>query len=161
MPYPSLEPLLKPSLQSHAMQGAMYSTTAHGFVAFFGGPLAVALFSLWGARRIGLLRRHALLYAAFLLLALTAVLGIVWLRAHTWPGWFNIGGTPAASARYSLQLTGLALFGLIYWRMGPYFRIGTLNQRPPSPWLAAIVCIALAILAIMLTAGVLLPFLDR
>lgn len=158
MPEPSLESLLKPSLQGHAMQGAMYSTTAHGFVAFFGGPLAVVLFSLWGVRRTGLLRQHGLLYALLLLLALATVATIVWWRTHGWPAGFNLGGTAASTARYTLQLTGMAMFGLIYWCMGPYFRVSTLNQRPPGPWLAGIVCIGLAILFTGLLAGTILPW---
>lgn len=134
------EHLLRPSLAG-ADQPAprLYSTQSSFLVAFIGGPAAIVLYSALNSWR---LRRPVDTVAYIVTLALVVALmldgdsgGPVF---SAFVGYFGTG-----SERYLWRLLSLAAFGAFYLMHRKQHRSAQLfGDKPPSPWIAGIACIA-------------------
>lgn len=136
------ESLLSPSLSAaaRAPSTALYSVQSGFLVAFFGGGFGIILYSAlnsWKLRRP--LDALAYVAAAALLTALMAAAVAGWAPLVSL---FTMLG--AGSARYFLRALSLLLFGAFYLLHRKQHRSATLfGIASLSPWIPAIVCIAL------------------
>ncbi|QEY16371.1 hypothetical protein D0C16_10495 [Cellvibrio sp. KY-GH-1] len=132
-----LEALLQPSLNKRTPTGTLYSAGSHVIVGFFGGPLAMVLFSMWGAHKIHQLGNKLYLYLGCLALALITYGVLFWLLMHGWPEILNLRSSSGKSADLISTLFAVGLCGLMYLALKDYFRVGELvADGAPSPWVA-------------------------
>lgn len=136
------ESLLTPSLTPSAAPAAQLYSVQSGFlVAFFGGPLAIILYSAlnsWKLRR----PLEALAYLAALVLCVGVLVAIVTGLLPL--GWLaDIIGNSAAEVLW--RALSIALFGAFYLMHRKQHRSAALfGAKPPSPWIPAIACAVLA-----------------
>ena len=107
-----IDSLLQASLSQHQPKRPMYSVTAHALVAFFGGPVALVLFSGLSVHHIGLLRPHLKYY----ILLLLGVLGVTYFMSFWlvtgWPDWLRTPRIPSKICAAGLaQATGFSQAG--------------------------------------------------
>jgi len=116
----------------------MYSVTAHALVAFFGGPVALVLFSGLSVRHIGLLKKHVVYY----ILLLLGVLGVTYFLSFwlvtSWPVWLAIGSKASTSFKLVNRILALGLLGVLYIFQRHYFSISNFHDDKSSPWVPAI-----------------------
>ena len=133
-----IDSLLQASLSQHQPKRPMYSVTAHALVAFFGGPIALVLFSGLSIRHIGLLRQNIIYYV----LLLVAVLGLTVLMsfwmATGWPDWLAVASKSSSSFKLVNRVIALGLFGVIYLFQRHYFSISQMKGEASNPWVPAI-----------------------
>lgn len=134
----SIDGLLQPSLSQHQPKKPMYSVTSHALVAFFGGPIALVLFSGLSIRHIGLLKQHLVYYVLLLIGALGATFFLSFLMVTGWPEWLAIGSKASSSFKLTNRVLALALFGVIYLFQRHYFSISNLHKEDSNPWIPAI-----------------------
>ncbi len=138
--------LLKPSLTKTSAP-PLYSTRANFFVAFFGGPLAITLFSALNARRLRRLGQDL----PFYLLGLALYLGLfAWLALNYPTGPDLLEGALEARRnpfiRYGGRFLGLVLWGGYYLRHRPFHKASDLlGLDSPNPWGPALACFGLAL----------------
>ena len=137
----NLEALLQPSLKKRAPTGTLYSAGSHVVVGFFGGPLVMVLFSMWGAYRIHQLGNKLPLYIGSLILALVSYGILLWLLTNGWPDVLNLRQTPGKSADLIVTLVAVALCGLMYLGLKDFFRVGEVVGDAPSPWVAGAIAV--------------------
>lgn len=135
------ESLLTPSLSPSAAPAAtLYSTQSAFVLAFFGGPIAVVLYSAlnsWKLRR----PLDALLYLAGLAAACAYIIGV---RTGYAPlvRLVNVIGDSGREAVW--RALALALCSLVYLMHRKHHRSAALfGGKHPSPWIPAIACAAL------------------
>lgn len=134
-----LDALLQPSLKRCAPTGALYSAGSHVMVGFFGGPLAMVFFSMWGAYKIHQLGNKLSLYLCCLVLALVSYGVLFWLLTQGWPEILNLRSTPGKSADLISTLFAVGLCGLMYLALKDFFRVGeVVGDGAPSPWIAGV-----------------------
>lgn len=133
-----IEGLLQPSLSQHQPKKPMYSVTAHALVAFFGGPIALVLFSGLSVRHIGLLRQHLVYYLLLLIGAIAATYFMSFWLVTGWPEWLAIGSKASSSFKLVNRLLALALFGVIFLFQRHYFSISNFHKDDSNPWIPAI-----------------------
>ena len=136
-----LETLLQPSLKTAVPTGALYSVGAHVIVGFFGGPLVLVLFSMWGAFRIRQLNNKLVLYVGCLILALASYLVLIWLLHTGWPELLDLRGTPGKSADLLNTFAALTICGLMYLGLRELFSVGELAHDAPSPMVAGAIAV--------------------
>ncbi len=146
--------LLQPSLSGDRPARPIYSAQAGFWVAFFGGPVAIALFGGLNARRLGRLRREWPLYAG--MGAIFLVLGVVFFVSPQ-----IVGMEPQSTGDQSRSFRlGSRGFALVLWLAmfalhRRYHRAAEmLGEDPPSPWKPAIAFIVIGILVSMAVAMV-------
>lgn len=142
----SLESLLEPSLQKHTPRGALYSIGAHVIVAFFGGPVALMFFSMWGAYKINKLKEHWLLYILGLLAGLALLVCVYWMLKTGWPSVLEIGSSDRSSAVNIIRIGSIFLSGYVYLGLRDYFRVGEVAGEAPSPWVTGIAAVVVGYL---------------
>lgn len=135
------ESLLTPSLSPSAAPAAnLYSTQSAFVLAFFGGPIAVILYSAlnsWKLRR----PLDALLYAAGLLAAGAYIVG--WRTGYA-PLVRLIDTIGDRGPEALWRALALALCSLVYLMHRKQHRSAALfSTKPPSPWIPAIACAVL------------------
>lgn len=147
--------LLKPELSAQADHRQIFSVQAGFFVAFLGGPVAIACFSGINSYRLGRLARDLPVY----LLAACAALALLYIFV-TQPGLFGDGETSEVARTYRLVNRGLALlsFGIFYLMHRTNYRTAALVGEPPSPWSAGIACVLFGIGLSIVATGVLSTF---
>jgi hypothetical protein len=138
-----LDALLQPSL-ARAEHAALYSVRANFLVAFFGGVYATLIFSSLNSRRLGRARTDAALYLG-IAAAWTAT--VAWcgylLASGQWPDWLLLTGSAGRDARHIGRAVSLAVFGLLYLRLRPFYTAAQLGGRQaPSPWKAGLLAVA-------------------
>jgi hypothetical protein len=136
------ESLLTPSLSPSAAPAAnLYSTQSAFVLAFFGGPLAIILYSAlnsWKLRR----PLDALLYLAGLALSIFYIVGLLGGYAPLLRLVDLIGDS---GPEVLWRALALALASTVYLLHRKQHRSAALfGARPPSPWIAAIACAVLA-----------------
>lgn len=133
-----IDSLLQASLSQHQPKRPMYSVTAHALVAFFGGPVALVLFSGLSVHHIGLLRPHLKYYVLLLL----AVLGVTYFMSFWlvtgWPEWLAVASKSSSSFKLVNRVIALGLFGVIYVFQRHYFSISQMKGEASNPWVPAI-----------------------
>ena len=134
------EHLLTPSLSASGPPVSLYSIRSSFFVAFFGGPAAILLYSGFNSWRLRRLRDIPAYLAGAALLALLVygtrddVDSFVWLR-------HELGGD---TIRVLSRALALLLCGMFYLLHKKQHRSASLfNSKAPSPWIPAIACMAL------------------
>jgi hypothetical protein len=140
-----LEALLQPSLAG-TEHAALYSVRANFLVAFFGGVYATLIFSFLNSRRLGRARTDAALYLG---IAVVWTATLAWsgylLAADQWPDWLVLTGSAGRDARHVARAVSLAVFGLLYLRLRPFYTAAQLGGREsPSPWKAGLLAVALS-----------------
>ena len=144
-----MQDLLQPSLSGDMPARPIYSAQAGFWVAFFGGPMAIALFGGLNARRLGRLRREWPLYAGAAVIFF--VLSVVFFLSPD-----LVGMDPQATGEQSRSFRlGSRGFALIVWLTmfalhRRFHRAAVmLGEDPPSPWKPAIAFIVIGILVSM------------
>lgn len=131
--------LLQPELSSGGDHVPLYSARAGFYVAFLGGPIAIALFSALNSKRLGRLHKDVYVY----LLVNVAAVGFLIFGVNN-PESFSFDATddnPTRNLRFAYQLVGLLSFGLYYLMHKRNYRTEQIfGDKPPSPWGAAILC---------------------
>lgn len=138
----AVDTLLQPSLE-RAPARPIYSVKATFFVAFFGGPLAVTLFSALNSKRLGRLRRDLPAYGV----AVVTVAAVAFLYAElALDGSLFQLGTEARQEftrhyRWLSRGNAVVFCGAFYLLHRQAHRAqALLGQDPPSPWRAGIAC---------------------
>lgn len=136
----SPEHLLRPSLDAEdARPVAIYSDTALFLTTFFGGAIALVCLALVNSRRLGRLGRD--LPWGVLAVAATILLYVVLLK--TPQGQELVAQHGKSAVRLAAQAFSLLLFGGVYLLHRPFHRSMTImGVESPSPWKAALTCIA-------------------
>ena len=143
--------LLTPSLSQPNHNVRLYSPRSSFFVAFFGGPIAVVLYSMLNSIR---LRRwvDGLAY----LVAISAVLALYYWLATSNDDilhWIReqLG---RRTNTYLFRFSALMLWGAFYLMHKEYHRSAELfDIQPPSPWVPALGCIAAVFITATLLGG--------
>lgn len=139
MNQPTIDHLLQASLSQHQPKRPMYSVTAHALVAFFGGPVALVLFSGLSMYHIGLLKKHMAYYVLLLLGVLGATYFMGFWLVTGWPEWLAIGSKASTSFKLVNRILALGLFGILYTFQRHYFSISNFHEEQSRPWLPAII----------------------
>jgi hypothetical protein len=133
------EDLLQPELGGGRDHVPLYSARAGFYVAFLGGPIAIALFSALNSKRLGRLHKDIYVY----LLVSIAALSFLVFGANNLE-LFSFGSSndnPRRNLRLAFQLVGLLSFGLYYLMHKRNYRSEQIfGESPPSPWSAGILC---------------------
>jgi hypothetical protein len=133
------EHLLTPSLSASAKPVKLYSIQSGFLVAFFGGPAASLLYSglnSWRLRRVADIPVHLL--GAALVYALVYTL---MYHATLFEGLYQLLGNDLFRALRTLL--SLAICGTFYLLHQKQHRSRAFfSDKPPSPWIPAIACIA-------------------
>lgn len=146
------EHLLTPSLSASGPPVSLYSIRSSFFVAFLGGPAALILYSTLNSWR---LRRTLDIpaYLAAIVLLMLLIYGarddvsyFAWLRQEL--------GSDAG--KFLSRALALGLCGVFYLLHKKQHRSASLfNSTAPSPWIPAIVCMAIGYGATMGLAAIL------
>ena len=149
-----MKDLLQPSLSGDMPAGPIYSAQAGFWVAFFGGPVAIALFGGLNARRLGRLRREWPLYAGTAVIFL--VLGMVFFLSPEFVGMHpQSSGDQSRSFRLGSRGLALVLWLATFALHRRFHRAATmLGEDPPSPWKPAITFIVIGVLVSMAVAAI-------
>lgn len=148
--------LLTPSLDS-APRTPIFSVNALIAAAFFGGAFAVPLIAMENARRLGRLKRDAVILVFALLATAAATLVLL-------PQVLLDSPETRGQLRLLNRVVGFAFVGGCYWlHRQPYRSLRMLGIQPASPWVAVIAAVALSIVTVVLlhrmaAAGVLEAF---
>ena len=131
------EHLLTPSLTASASPVRMYSIQSSFLVAFFGGPAAILLYcglNSWRLRRAADIPVHLL--GAALLVALVYAL---MMHPAAFDGLYGVLGNDTFRALRTML--SLAICGAFYALHQKQHRSRAFfSDKPPSPWIPAIVC---------------------
>jgi len=131
------EHLLTPSLSASAAPVRLYSIQSSFLVAFFGGPAASLLYcglNSWRLRRLADIPVH--LAGAALLVALAYLL---MYQPARFDGLYQLLGNDVFRALRTML--ALAICGTFYALHQKQHRSRAFfSDKPPSPWIAAIVC---------------------
>lgn len=141
--------LLKPVLTSESESTPSFSIRAMFFVAFFGGPLAIIIFSAISSHLMSRLGKDAVLYVAMTLISI----GMLALQTAS-PELFEFGAAGASADDFKLiwRITGLLFMGVFYWLHKKSYRVATtFGHQYQSPWGFGILSM---VLGIVLGAGV-------
>jgi len=136
---PAIDELLKPSLQAAGRAIAIYSTRASFFVAFFGGPLAIVLFTMLNSRLLQRLGKDALWLAvgAFVAIATMAAQVLLLDSANGQDsGWLTSQNMRIASRGIAFLLCG----GYYLMHRTPHRSMQFLGLDSREPWAAGILC---------------------
>lgn len=133
------EHLLTPSLSATTRPVKLYSVQSSFLVAFFGGPAAILLYSglnSWRLRRTADIPVH--------LAGAAVVAGFVYallFQPALFDGLFDLLGNDMVRALRTVL--SLAICGVFYALHQKQHRSAAFfGDKPPSPWIPAIVCIA-------------------
>ncbi len=143
------EDLLQPTIAAQGRATAIYSAQATFFTAFFGGPVAAIIMGVLNSRRVGQLKRDALVYASGLLFF--AGLTYIYFAA---PAFIQDMGIPESgdgnvrTYRYISRALALLIWIAHYFLLrSQYKTMKLLETDPPSPWIAALSAIGLSLVA--------------
>ncbi len=141
-----MEDLLKPTLSSDESGIAIYSTQANILVAFFGGPLAIILFSALNSRHLNRLKKD---WPAFLV-GIVATIGML-IYLMSVPDGVDIKEWVAQQKRdslfykYGMRILALSLWAVYYYLHRQYHKaMSIFGIDPLSPWKMAVACILAA-----------------
>lgn len=142
-----VEDLLTPSVGA-APRAPLFSVNALIAAAFFGGVFAAPLIALENARRLGRLRRDALVLGLALVVAAVAVLLL-----------FSMLGPDPADSRTQVRMlhraAGFALAGGCYWlHRNAYRTQRMLGIDPASPWIAVIAAVLVSLFLTILLGSI-------
>lgn len=142
MPNNTINDLLKPSLADTKSISKSYSVTAHMLVAWFGGPLGAALFSIINLQQMGIAKRHTKvcisLFCLSLLFSLLPVL--IALEQIPLPEALVLGDIKGTS-KIAIRLFGVLIYALFYICFKKYYIASNqIPSDPPSSWKAGIAC---------------------
>ena len=132
--------LLQPTLADDEGVASLYSIRSVFLVAFFGGPIALAIFGFLNTRKLSRIGKDWPFYAGCV--GVVAALSYVGLM-H--PELLSASGDPAdarRNLRYLARASALALCGVLYMLHRQHYRaMSTMGVEHPSPWTAAIISI--------------------
>lgn len=149
-----LEILLTPSLDKSFAHQPMYSITAHVMVAFFAGPLGLAVFYSWSLRKAGLLKRHWFLSTVMVVVSFAALIYMAWSLEFGLPAALQIGSNDMQSVKYLVRIAGLVMLAGLHTCYKSYFITSTFtHQQTPSPWIAGVVCLVIHIIVFSVIAA--------
>lgn len=141
--------LLTPVLESEQMPVPAYSTGAHFFTAFFGGPFAIILFSALNAAHMGRLQKDAWRY---LLATIVSFAAIMWVVSASLsispPAWMLslFDGETSRAIRWGGRAFGLVVWLALWLPYRRYYKAAEImGVEPKNPWGPAIACVAAAI----------------
>jgi hypothetical protein len=152
--------LLRPSLGGEAALRPLYSPRANFIVAFFGGPLALILFSGLNARRLRRLPKDLPFYVgAFAIVALALYALAATSLGTSIAVALGSEGSARQVTRIGSRVLALLLWGFFHLRHRRFQRSAELWDAPrPNPWPAGLACTALGT---ALTVGLLALILPR
>lgn len=131
------EHLLTPSLSASAAPVKLYSIQSSFLVAFFGGPAAILLYSglnSWRLRRAADIPVHVLGAALLVALVYTSM-----FHPAVFDGLYALLGKDTVRALRTML--SLAICGTFYALHQKQHRSSAFfSDKPPSPWIPAIVC---------------------
>jgi hypothetical protein len=139
-----VEDLLKPSLQATGPAIAIYSIRASFFVAFFGGPLGIVLFTALNARRLDRLRKDGPWLMIGGAIAIGAMLAQIFLLDTAREG--GSGLVTSQNLRIANRALALLLCGAFYlMHRAQYRSMQFLGLESPDPWVPGFVCALLGV----------------
>ena len=110
-------------------------------MAFFGGPLAITIFSGVNSQRLGRLAKDLPAY-----LAGVAVFAALVYARFQYPDWFQSEGGSSTASRLASRGSALLLWGGFYLLHARYYRaMSVTGTQHPSPWVPALASIFLAL----------------
>lgn len=152
-----VDSLLKPSLKKEGQQKPMFSITAHFLVAFFGGPIALIIFSMISLSRIGKLIENRLSCIALILIVMAGIGFITYSHFSGLPEWLRILGSDERSIRLLMRIFSILLCGVIYVLYKSYFELSELVGAAANPWvpgIASVIAGSLIYMAILYTVRI-------
>lgn len=139
-----VQDLLKPSLQVAGPAIAIYSIRASFFVAFFGGPLAIVLFTGLNSRRLGRLRKDGPWLALGGAIAIAAMLAQIILLDEA----RGADGGLVTTQNMRIASRGLAILlcgGYYLMHRAQHRSVHFLGLDAPQPWVPGILCTLLGV----------------
>lgn len=135
-----LEALLRPSIPGASAPLGIYSVRAGFFVAFFGGVYGTLIFSHLNSSRLGRARRDLPLYlGAGLVWSVVLVAIARAIELEQLPSWLGEQSERGRNLRFLTRGVGLAMFGICYGRLKPFYKAESMAGRAsPAPWRAGI-----------------------
>jgi hypothetical protein len=144
------EYLLTPVLESEQMPVPAYSTGAHFFTAFFGGPFAIILFSALNASHMGRLQRDAWRYVLAMILSLVAIGWVISVsQSGSAPPWMVelFDSDTSRAVRWGGRAFGLVVWLALWLPYRRYHKAAEImGVEMQKPWGPAIGCIVAAIM---------------
>lgn len=145
--------LFEPTLQTETPPTANYSQLSHYLVAFFGGPLAILLFGMMGANRIGQLRKDTVFFSILALAVAVQFAAGYWMLRS---GALGPEREFATALRFGNRVLSM-VWGLIIIRH--YRALDTAadfaDLERPNPWGPAVGAMVIAFVATFVVGKVL------
>lgn len=159
--HPGFESLLEPTLGKGSGATAIYSVRAGFFVAFFGGPFAILIFSALNSRRLERLGRDAWIYGMLGLVAVAFVVALTPIAVSSPPEWLAAAvgwlGEGSRAVRNASRILALLFFGAVFLLHRAFHKAAQLQGLDaPSPWLPGLgAVLAGGVLSMAIVAAVL------
>ena len=141
--------LLKPSLDDTSSGKPIYSAQAAFFVAFFGGPFAVTIFTALNSKILGRFEKEKMIFVGIGLGLVCAYSYMIYSLLLEYDVIGNLGEflksvRKRPEIRYGGRIAGVILWGVYYQMHKKYHRAMELfGTEPPSPWNAGLTAAAI------------------